>query len=216
MPSAPLLSVLPIVVSSPQALDSVLNAECPVRTMGFFGPRGGGLYCCSTTESLSLWDPQGAQRLADFGDIRALARGDSKETEGATASGDTGWGVPVDYIVGCRYDEQTDNLWLVAGEFKGSACTAVVSASGITPRGLLDGGHEEQIRTFDWLGSNVVTGGEDGKLCSWAAPGSNGAESGEGAAASRMGEIPSGGVARRAGNRAGRAFQPYAVDGRKR
>lgn len=101
-----------------QALDSVMNAECAVRSVGFFGPEGEGVYCCSNTETLSLWHAAGAQRIKDFGDLRALARGEPQaDSNGgaaagadrgggaagpAAAAGGKGWGVTVDCIVGCQ------------------------------------------------------------------------------------------------------------------
>lgn len=212
-----------------QALESVMNAECPVRTVGFFGPQREGIYCCSNTETLSLWHAQGAQRITDFGDVRSLAHGDAAECS-ATATGNSGgrvkgWGVSVDYIVGCRYETQTDRLWLVAGGFGGGACLASVSPDGIAPEGVLERGHREQIRAFDWRGSTVVTGGEDAKVCLWTAPtassGATESASSRGGAAVVEGAVASGGgvgqsAERRGGNRAGRAFKPYGVDGRKR
>lgn len=102
---------------TPQALDSVMNAECAVRSVGFFGPEGEGVYCCTNTETLSLWHAAGAQRIKDFGDLRALARGEPQvgsdggdaagAEEGGGASGPAAaagkeWGVGVDCIVGCQ------------------------------------------------------------------------------------------------------------------
>lgn len=45
-----------------------------------------------------------------------------------------------------------------------------VAHSGITPNAVLEAGHTEQIRTFQWMGRAVVTGGEDAKICSWRLP----------------------------------------------
>lgn len=112
---------IPLAGCALQALDSVMNAECAVRSVGFFGPEGEGVYCCTNTETLSLWHAAGAQRMNDFGDIRALARGEpqtdsegrdaagAKEEGGAAgpaaaaaAAGGKAWGVAVDCIVGCQ------------------------------------------------------------------------------------------------------------------
>lgn len=95
-----------------------MNAECAIRSVGFFGPEGEGVYCCTNTETLSLWHAAGAQRIKDFGDVRALARGEPSLVD-AAAEGDGGggtaaaaaggavsagkdWGVTVDCIVGCQ------------------------------------------------------------------------------------------------------------------
>eukprot|EP00752_Nemacystus_decipiens_P008247 g7374.t1 len=171
------------------ALDSVMNAECPVRSVGFFGPEGEGVYCCSNTETLSLWHAAGAQRIKDFGDVRALARGEPRadagggDATGAGAEGGAGgaagpaaaggkeWGVAVDCIVGCQYDAAADRLRLVTSDYQGSACLATVTPAGVTPDAVLDAGHTEQIRTFQWMGQAIATGGEDAKICSWRVPG---------------------------------------------
>ncbi|CAN0434512.1 unnamed protein product, partial [Discosporangium mesarthrocarpum] len=51
------------VAEEEEALESVLNAESPVRTVGFFGVEGEHLNCCTNCETLSLWHPQAAQRI---------------------------------------------------------------------------------------------------------------------------------------------------------
>ncbi|CAM9811200.1 unnamed protein product, partial [Discosporangium mesarthrocarpum] len=182
------------------ALESVLNAESPVRTVGFFGVEGEHLYCCTNCETLSLWHPQDAQRIADYGDIRSLASPGVGSGAGARAGAGAGaeaamgwggggseagsggaragWGVTVDYAVGCHYEQAQDQLWLVAGGFDGRGVLARVFREGLTPEALLGGGHREQIRAFDWRGESggggaglsVVTGGEDAKVCSWGVP----------------------------------------------
>lgn len=101
----------------------MMNAECAVRSVGFFGPEGEGVYCCTNTETLSLWHAAGAQRIRDFGDLRAVARGEPQvDSDGGDAAkaGEGGkggavsaaapapaavgktWGVDVDCIVGCQ------------------------------------------------------------------------------------------------------------------
>lgn len=225
-----------------QALDSVMNAECAVRTVGFFGPKGEGVYCCTNTETLSLWHAAGAQRIADFGDVRALARGDPPTTSdnrngGEKSKDGTSWGAPVDCIVGCQYEPEADRLRLVTSGFEGAACLATVVPSGITPDAVLEGAHTEQVRTFDWRGQMVATGGEDAKVCLWRVPGGTGVggyggredsdssnamdDDGDGSVAGRgggggaaMSGLTAGG--RRIDNRAGRAFRPYDTDGRRR
>lgn len=202
-----------------------MNAECAVRTVGFFGPEGEGVYCCTNTETLSLWDAAGARRNIDFGDVRALARGDAPTDDSQVGKrkrhSQRGWGVSVDYIVGCQYEAEADRLRLVAGGFEGGGCLATVAMGGITPDAVLEGGHREQIRTFDWLGQTVVTGGEDAKMCMWRMPESGNAERADrGGDDSAMDDVEgaagssSCGSERRADNRAGRAYQPY--DGRRR
>lgn len=219
----------------------MLNAECAVRTAGFFGPEGEGVYCCSNTETLSLWHAGGAQRIVDYGDIRALSRGQSLASSDGSGEGKAegprgDWGFDVDYIVGCRYEAEGDRLWLVTGGFEGGACLATVSPDSIIPEAMLGGGHSEQVRTFDWLGGSVATGGEDAKICLWRIPRSgeddeedsrdrmmegHGPSKDEGSGREDM-EVNGEGTAhfasarRRVENRAGRMFRPYGSDDRRR
>lgn len=159
-----------------------MNAECAVRSVGFFGPQGEGVYCCTNTETLSLWHASGAQRIKDFGDVRTLARatppGDAAGARGHGAESRGGWGAQVDCIVGCHYEAETDRLRLVTSGFDGGACVATIAPEGIAPEAVLEGGHSEQIRTFDWRGQAVFTGAEDAQICLWRVPGGGG--SGEG------------------------------------
>ena len=216
-----------------------------MRTLGFFGPEADSVYCCSNTETLSIWDPASAQRIVDYGDVRALSRGQSPASaddserdqgKGAAEVPWREWDLPVDYIVGCRYETEGDRLWLMAGGFDGEACLATVSRESITPEGVLGGGHSEQIRTFDWLGRSVATGGEDAKICLWRVPGDGlddrasrmveeqgsedereGEEDRRGDAEAREGSMAQATSAgRRADKRAGRMFRPYDTDKRRR
>ncbi|CAM9964319.1 unnamed protein product, partial [Choristocarpus tenellus] len=76
--------------SEEEALESVMNAECPVRTVGFYGPHRDHLFCCTNTETLSLWHPQDAQRIADLRDIRAVSRGCGTGSGGGGEAGELG------------------------------------------------------------------------------------------------------------------------------
>lgn len=216
-----------------------MNAECAVRSVGFFGPEGEGVYCCSNTETLSLWHASGAQRIKDFGDVRALARptppGDATEAGGHGTENRGGWGAQVDCIVGCQYEAQTDRLRLLTSGFDGGACVATISPEGITPEAVLEGGHSEQIRTFDWRGQTIFTGAEDAKVCLWRVPGASGSgdglkrrredddnamdedDSGSDEEQMNSGSSPmSAGAGRHAENRAGKTPRPGDVDGRRR
>ncbi|CBJ33499.1 conserved unknown protein [Ectocarpus siliculosus] len=170
------------------ALDSVMNAEFPVRSVGFFGLEEEGVHCCTNTDTLSFWYAAGAQRVKDFGDVvRALASGelpadaDGGVGEGALAASAPGegggvavaawaaaaavagddWGFAVDYLVDCQYDATADRLRLVTSSDSGGACLATVSP---------EGGHAEQVRTSQWMGQAMATGGEDARICSWRLP----------------------------------------------
>ncbi|CAM9117602.1 unnamed protein product, partial [Ectocarpus sp. 8 AP-2014] len=162
--------------------------ECPVR-VGFSGLEEEGVHWRTNTDTLSFWHAAGAQRMKDFGDVvRALARGElpadadvgvGDGAAGASAPGEGGgvavaaWaaaaavagedrGFAVDCVVDCQYEATADRLQLVTRSDAGRACLATVSP---------EGGHAEKIRTFQWMGQAMATGGEDARSCSWRLPG---------------------------------------------
>lgn len=44
----------------------------------------------------------------------------------------------------------------------------------------MEAGHAEQVRTFQWMGQAIATGGEDAKICSWREPSAGGGGHGAG------------------------------------
>ena len=52
--------------SEEDAVMSILNNDCPIQKMGFFGHDSEGIYCLSTIETASLWHFPSAQRLLNF------------------------------------------------------------------------------------------------------------------------------------------------------
>ncbi|CAM9417123.1 unnamed protein product [Chrysoparadoxa australica] len=140
------------VTGNEEALVSIMNAECPVRRMGFFGDNLEGVYCCSGVEGLSLWHLPSAQRLHDFGDVRR-----------------TGPVRELDYLIGCQYLEGDGQLMLLAGSYTGDMHMIHVEPGNLSFVRSGRSGHNDQIRCHDWLGTtSLVTGGEDGRLVAWS------------------------------------------------
>jgi WD repeat-containing protein 89 len=136
------------------AVSSILNTECPVRRIGYFGNKDEAMYCLSTTETATFWHCATAQRVGDFPDIRAQ--------------------LEADYLVDCMYDGTSDTLTVLAGSYEGSAKIAVVEPTALRVIGQLTSeGHRATIRCSKNYKSNslgtmrIVTGGEDSRLCSW-------------------------------------------------
>ena len=149
-----------------EALSSVLNVGTPLRDVGFFGPSGEGLYCLTGSETMSVWHHDSAQRICDFGDVRAQL-GDSA-------------GMSIDYLVGCHWDGQA--LSLLAGNSDGGAAIYRVNAGSIALTHTLVGGHRGCVRGFvstrggggggggggaTHAQRHWITGGEDARLCEW-------------------------------------------------
>lgn len=136
------------------AVVSILNTECPVRRIGFFGACDEALYCLSTTETASFWHCLSAQRVGDFQNIRDE--------------------LGVDYLVDCMYDGTNDILSLVAGSYNGSGKIAVVEPTALSVIGdISEGGHSATIRCAKYsnsVGQNrrIITGGEDANICGWS------------------------------------------------
>ena len=143
------------------ALSSVLNVGTPLRDVGFFGPSGEGLYCLTGSETMSVWHPDSAQRICDFGDVRARL-GDSA-------------GMGIDYLVGCHWDGRA--LALLAGNSDGGAAVYRVDAGSIALTHTLVGGHRGCVRGFvatrggggaaTQAQRHWITAGEDARLCEW-------------------------------------------------
>lgn len=143
---------------------AVLNAECPLQRIGFFGPGGAGIWSIDGVDSLALWHGPSAQRIAHFSTLcrNSNMRHVLDPGHFAAAISNTG----LDYLVGCHYMAETDALALVAGSHQGEVAVLGVSPTRVE---LADGwrsggrgscsivggnaGHTAMVRAFDWRGS---------------------------------------------------------------
>lgn len=137
-----------------EAVISILNTECPVRRIGYFGKDDEALFSLSTTETASFWHCATAQRVGDFPAIRTQ--------------------LEADYLVDCMYDKNSDVLTIMSGNYDGSAKISVVEPTTLRVIGTLPaGGHSATVRCAKNYFSNVnngmriITGGEDSRLCCW-------------------------------------------------
>jgi WD40 repeat protein len=135
------------------AVVSILNTECPVGRFGYFGTDNEGIYSVSTVETLSFWHFPSAQRVAHFPTIREDLR--------------------ADYLVDCFSAPNTNDIYLMAGDFNGQGVVAQMQPSRFDILGYLHGGHTANIRcataSFATTAGSprLITGGEDARLCSW-------------------------------------------------
>lgn len=149
------------------ALVCIMNPNCAVRRVGFFGPHSQGAFCLTGTETLSLWHAGTAQCIRDWDSVREQSHS-------------WGLGVPIDYLVNCHYDAAAGKLVLVAGGWAGGAVLCDVTDQAVTPVRQLTGGHRAVIRTSSlqprrsWL----VTGAEDARVCAWDLTGADASISG--------------------------------------
>jgi WD40 repeat protein len=135
-----------------EAVVSVLNTECPIRNFFFFGQDLTGICCMSSIETLSCWHYPSAQRICHFPDLRASHS--------------------LDYLVDGWYDNSSDSLFVLGGDYSGNASILGVSPAGLTVAGSMRGGHSAGLRCcLPTATGGVITGAEDAKLCSWGSGG---------------------------------------------
>ena len=148
-----------------EAIMTILNSECPVGKFGFFGAESEGIYSLSTIETASFWHFPSAQRVAHFLSLREE--------------------LSVDYLVDCFCAANSNDLYMLAGNYSGRGVLARIDPSRCAPLAYLQGGHSANIRcavSFPAVGGasaaasgesstcpfRILTGGEDARLCSWS------------------------------------------------
>lgn len=142
-------------VSAAQQQDAVLsimNTECPIARIGFFGSSYEGIYCLTGVETMSLWHFPSAQRINTFENIR----------------NDRAWPLAVEYLVDCIYSPEDDMLRLYAGTHAGQMVECVVSPSEVRPVKAMPNGHRNTVRCVVKGATRLFTGGEDARVCVWS------------------------------------------------
>lgn len=163
------------------AAESILYVESAVTKIGFFGLQRENIFCLTGSETLDLWNINTAQRIHHYDRIR----------DDCNANG-----IATDYLIDCVYDQQSDELFLLAGNHEGLANVVNIGLKGpgLKHEAALSGGHKACIRSayYDSDVRTLYTGGEDARLCQWttngrsasaspaAASGSSAASVGEG------------------------------------
>jgi len=158
-----------------ETLENVLSVEQPVGKMGFFGTHNEYVFCLSQVETLTLWDIEHAQKVADFPDIRDQLSVAAKRARPS---------ITIDYLVTCLYHPIAERLFLVAGTSNGDLalchvnkndvqlCSLNGSKSAESDRekkknGSSIDGHTDIIRDCVLLHSHLLTGSQDGRICVW-------------------------------------------------
>lgn len=139
-----------------EALLSVKNSESSVSCVGFFGPSSESVYCVTHQETFYVWDVSEAEPLST---ITHLKSGMKEQ-----------YSVTVDYVVDCCYQQDTDRLFLIAGDHGGGLRVLHVNLKEVRPVALLAGGHSATVRKALWnqQDNSIISGGEDGILCLWS------------------------------------------------
>lgn len=137
------------------ALQSILNVESAVANFTFFGPKCESIVSLTSTETLDLWNLMTAERHEHHPTVR------EKCAE---------MNVPIEYLIDCHYDPIQDQLYLLAGDHKGTMQVFEFQKDfGLRPIQTLKGGHKACVRCVSWTGENkIFTGGEDARLSLWS------------------------------------------------
>ena len=133
-----------------EAIQTILNTECPIRRFGYFGSAMEGVYCLNSVETFSCWHYPTAIRIGNFPDIREQ--------------------LAVDYLVDCVYNASTDSLQLLAGNYDGAVKLIAVAPEILSViQSSFINGHCASVRCMSANRNNntIVTGGEDSLLCQW-------------------------------------------------
>ena len=164
------------------AVLNVFNTESPVTTLGVFGAnKSPRIYCTSSLETLTLWDIATGDRIGLFDQVRTT---DAGTVSSGKLSVEAGSGGSVDYLIGCQWDERTQQLLLLTGAHSGVVHISAVEVSTVavdSPGGFKlrrlhslpcretqpSVGHAGDVRCFHWGGDRFLTGGEDGGICAW-------------------------------------------------
>jgi WD40 repeat protein len=145
--------------NEPSALRATLNAEASVSKLGCFGPNSDGLWCTTSSESVSFFDLPTCTRIAHY-DNEPLSTQVNVRTL-----------LDIDYIIDLLYEPTRQKLVLLGEKENGMGQGFLVDVDGFKLLGPLNGGHSEVIRCADslatHLGWTILTGGEDGRLTIW-------------------------------------------------
>ncbi|XP_064640955.1 WD repeat-containing protein 89-like [Lineus longissimus] len=135
------------------AITQILNAESSVNQIGWCKRDGmDSIYCTTSIETMYVWNEEGDM----LSDLKSL-REDNEESH------------HIDYLVDCFYDNEADNLYLVAGDHSGSTHIFSVDGNSAPHVHSLSKGHKATLRclTWDQKSKTLVTGGEDSMVCLW-------------------------------------------------
>eukprot|EP01083_Nonionella_stella_P066766 176084_1 len=153
-----IINVFDINVADPDdSLQTSINTEQSVRSLGLFGPQLNMLYCLTDDDSLFLYDMKEAESIGTF----------KKPMQNISQFS----GMPTDYLVDCHYDPTTQSLLLLSGNHSGQLLISNVTQSSIEPCQVLSESHTADARCMAWGGQTLHTAGEDSRISVWSCDG---------------------------------------------
>jgi hypothetical protein len=180
-----LLCVFDVTIAGEEdALVTVLNAEGAIARFAPFGRQAAFIFIITRTDRLSLWSLGSADRIAEFGALR-------QQLSSA--------GLPLQYLIDCHHygnpvAADDGRLELLIGSHSGELAAFDVTPTTVAPTAVpadshsmpthgvpfifsgIEPAHTNTVRSAAWSkdhhGKGIMyTGGEDGRICQWAAHG---------------------------------------------
>ncbi|XP_066917181.1 WD repeat-containing protein 89-like [Clytia hemisphaerica] len=132
------------------ALVQTLNTESSVNSIGFFGPSFEYMYALTHIETIIIWKYMEGDVLTSIIDLR----------EKSPKS--------VDYVIDCHYHEVSQRLFLICGTHRGKMEVLHINLENVEAFQTMCGGHSSTIRCIHFSNNGLLTGAEDGMICSWS------------------------------------------------
>ncbi|TPX30223.1 hypothetical protein SmJEL517_g06160 [Synchytrium microbalum] len=125
--------------------------EDSVHKAGFFGPSAEYIYLTTHMETFSIWNDE-ADVIVNYGQVKKISSPH----------------LTVDYLIDVSYSPEDQRLYLFTGSQTGNVGIFNSSLEGLELMYTLNGGHNDIVRGVAWDSKNtIVSGGEDGNICSW-------------------------------------------------
>lgn len=140
------------------ALKTVINTECSVRNLGFWGDNDLYIWIITHTQGLSLWSTITAERIYNYDDLRIEFNKILEINHNV-----------VDYLISCYYDKESKNLLCFSGNHSGDCFIFIINNDGILLGDKLLRGNKSDIRYvyIHDCDKSIYICGEDGILSKW-------------------------------------------------
>jgi len=147
--------------SEDDAIFATFNTESSVSRLGWFGDSN--IYVTTHLESVHAWEVMES-------DILLASKPLADASVNATGRGSFSPLLKYDYVTDCFFDPLGNHILCVGG-VKGSGDAAILCASKDSFHFLapFPSIHTDSVRScaVDWRRRQLITGGEDGRICLW-------------------------------------------------
>eukprot|EP01117_Protostelium_nocturnum_P017162 TRINITY_DN6939_c0_g2_i1.p1 TRINITY_DN6939_c0_g2~~TRINITY_DN6939_c0_g2_i1.p1 ORF type:complete len:355 (-),score=120.07 TRINITY_DN6939_c0_g2_i1:30-1094(-) len=136
-----------------EALTEGIHLEDSIQNIGFYGVQREKLWIQTHSERLSFY--QEGIRIGEFDNPRLNLSNPQIE---------------FNYLVSCTYDPSENQLYVAAGTHSGTIGLGLVNEQSMALIATMEGGHNGVLRSvqFDVGTKQVVSAGEDSRVCFWS------------------------------------------------